>query len=58
MKKSAGKAVAVIIIANIFLIMFAFCGHIFSKFTYSDHLDEKVRVEFYSNYMQNLLFLL
>lgn len=48
MKKSAGKAVAVIIIANIFLIMFAFCGHIFSKFTYSDHLDEKVRVEFYS----------
>lgn len=42
MKKSAGKAVAVIIIANIFLIMFAFCGHILSKFTYSDHLDEKV----------------
>ena len=42
MKKSAGKAVAVIIIASVFLIMFAFCGHILSKFTYSDHLDEKV----------------
>ena len=42
MNKSVRKAVVAIIIANNILIAFAVCGHILSKFNYSDHLDEEI----------------